>query len=236
MVSLISTLLAAAAISSALAAPQGTATTAATTPQGSGFHHFHHFGHHEHNCSAGQSRVEIPHASVHFPATAEQVFNVVGDFFNTSWMPGESVVSTTGTDNTANATRVVTGNPFAETDVLAFYKVNNTGDFRAIQAYKNGAPVSLSNSTDFTAQTSFTMLSIRPECNGTVAKLEMKSSFCTTGTAPEGMDLATLVSAQASGAMQQVWTQDLALSTAFNTTPACVAQEEAEFKARFHQL
>lgn len=242
MLSSTSALVLAATLSLALAAPSAASTTSASTAQGSGFpdfHHFHHH-HHHHNCSAGETKVEVQRAKAHFPATAEQVFNVVGDFFNTTWIPGESVVSTTGSDNTVNSTRVVSGNPFAATDVLVFYKVNNTGDFRHIQGFKNDAPISLASGSDFTAQSAFTMLSIRPECNGTVAGVELKTIFCTTGTAPAGNDLQSAVFSQESGALQQVWTNDLALSTPFNTTPACVAQEEAEFKARFgsnfHQL
>ena len=175
-------------------------------------------------CQPRETTITLAPNAVLYPVKPKAIFDIVGDFFNISWI-GVQISHSTGRDDYPGATRYLVGDPFAQEEVLTYYALDPR-TYAHQQVAKTGAPVIIYNSTtagtpNYVEQKSHSTIEIDPQCNGNAAKFGFTVTFCMTGPAPPGLDLAADLFAGSSAALKNLWTNLLGLTAPFNSTTSC---------------
>ncbi|KAI9848003.1 MAG: hypothetical protein M1838_000675 [Thelocarpon superellum] len=167
-------------------------------------------------CPAGQTTVTAPAALVLYPANPKAIYNIVGDFYNISWI-GPKINATNGTDNQPGATRWMEGDPFVQEEQLIWYALNTTS-YAHQQVARTATAVTIA--PGYVEEASHLTVAIVPRCDGQAAQFGFTVTFCMSGTAPADLDLPNVIFTGAKGALQKLWTL-LDIQTPFNSTSTC---------------
>ena len=186
-------------------------------------------------CPANTKPIYVPAVFAYYPRTTHEVWAIIGDYFNITWINPNIKVTTEGTDNTIGAIRHQIGDPFAKTEVLTHYyngeAPNNQGFFGQMS---NMAPDTVDVAPGWTTEAIRPVLTMVPACGQKGAQLGFYLTYCmgSNATAQQpGFDEAAaaanfskLAFNGSAGALTNLWKElDGSKGTAFNSTGSCAA-------------
>ena len=199
-------------------------------------------------CPKGSHPVNVPAIIGYYPYTSKDVYGIIGDYFNISWINPTFVVTHSGKDNTPySAIRNQTGDPFSASELLTSWTTVDTHDgFYFQETVKPLVQVTVQ--PGWTVVDSRPMLELRPACQNQGAQLSWHLTFCfatNSSATPPGFNESAadaqfikLASAGTTQALKNVWNILEAPSgrnTIFNSTTSCDAIHKYQHKqhARF---
>ena len=167
-------------------------------------------------CPAGSTQFAVPPIIAYYPHPAHAIFDIVGDYFNISWLNPNLTYTFTGRDNVPySALRQLTNDPFAAKELLInYYKGDDPPyGFYHQQIVKLYQPELVA--PGLLEMDSRPQFILRPGCGGRAAQFGWYFMFCfarDAKTAPAGFDLKTsgdafvaAVSKSATRALGNVW-------------------------------
>ena len=168
-------------------------------------------------CADRSQVVDPTPAMMLFPFTAEQMYDVVGNFSDPSWQ-GLHVTGHVGAYNIPGEELDMDNEPLDHREILDRYALN-TKTFAHQQVSHTIPPVAFPYDTvpafagagpNYTIQASHNVLSIVPACGGQATLLNLTVAYCMGGSPVPGSNfsLASLVSGdRATPALQGLWTR-----------------------------
>ena len=183
-------------------------------------------------CAANASPIYVEPVIAYYPHSARAVFDLVGDYFNISWINPEIVITHSGEDNTVGAVRNQSGDPFAAMEYLTHYFHEETADgFFYQQAARVGYPMTIgapiTTVPDYVELDSHLVVDLVPACGKKAAQFGFYLTFCMSKDDPVGAkQLSAALTRGSASALKHLWTTlDGGRNTPFNSTTSCAAVE-----------
>ena len=188
-------------------------------------------------CPSNTKALYIPPVIAYYPFSTHNVWNIIGDFYNISWINPAIKTEGEGPDNVIGAIRHQQGDPFATTEILNAYYAGEAPDSQGFFGQmSNYAPNTVEVAPGWTTEKIRPVLTLVPACDQKAAQLGFYLTYCmgsnVTAESPGFNETAASSKfsfAAVNGsthALQNLWRElDGKKGTAFNSTGSCGAIE-----------
>ena len=184
-------------------------------------------------CPSNSTAIYVPPVVAIYPYSSEDVYGLVGDYFNITWINPAIVTTHSGQDNTVGAVRNQSGDPFAAMEYLTqYYRENSTDGFYYQQGARVGYPMTIQ--PGYVELDSHLVVDLKPACDRAAAQFGFYLTFCMSADEPDqAQKLSDGAVAGAAGSLKHLWQMlDGARNTTFNTTQTCAAVSQYQAQSQ----
>lgn len=186
-------------------------------------------------CPSDTKPIYVPPVFVYYHNSTHQVWAIIGDFYNITWINPAIKTQGEGPDNVIGAIRHQQGDPFAKTEILSAYYAgeapNNQGFFGQMSNY---APDTVDAAPGWTIEYIRPVLTLVPACDQKAAQLGFYLTYCmgsnVTAQKPGFDEVAASAKFSetafqgSAGALTNLWKElEGSKGGAFNSTGSCAA-------------
>lgn len=186
-------------------------------------------------CSSDTKPIYVPPVVAYYPFSTHEVWAIVGDFYNISWINPTTKTQGEGPDNVIGAIRRQQGYPFGRIEILSAYYAgeapNNQGFFGQMSNY---TPDIILTAPGWMCEMTRPVLTMVPACDRKAAQLGFYLTYCmgsNRSAQTPGFDevaasaeLSESAFKGSAAVLANVWKElDGSRGTAFNSTGSCAA-------------